>query len=326
MAVSGNNVIVAIPRHIQIFDLAVSDIPVFNLDTKDMGLKDFKVTSMEFRPATLTADRGYLVWMGTKEGHLFELDIRTGCVTSSKLSAHLHPVTHIFRHGNSMITLDDLGKALLFSPDAEGPEDVRLTATRPRVVRIAEKQEFAKMIGGKLWTATRSDLHGGGSTIKTPSIRVYDIFKPGSVGKSVLPTEHVGPVTSATILPSQPEHVYVGHEEGFVTLWSLETEDGFPQCIEVMKVSMYDVLSLEGVNDRLWAGGRNGMISAYDVASRPWVVTNCWMAHPGLPVLRLAVDHYGLEKTGRMCVVSVGRDEQLKLWDGLLGSDWIGEF
>jgi hypothetical protein len=83
-------------------------------------------------------------------------------------------------------------------------------------------------------------------------------------------------------------------------------------------------LSLEGVGERLWAGGRKGMISAYDVVPRPWLVTNAWNAHPGLPVLRLATDVYGIEKLGRLTVVSVGRDEQLRLWDGLLGSDWIG--
>lgn len=323
--VSGRSVVVATGHHIKVYDLAVSDIPSLTLDTKDFGAKDAKIMSMEFRPSANKSERGYLLWIGTKEGHLFEFDIRTGTVLGTKLSAHLHSITHIFRHGRSMITVDDAGKVLIFAPDSDGGEDVSLSYTQPRVVRIADKQDFVKMLGGKLWASARGDSHGAGTTAKTPIIRVYDILAPGSTGKSVLPAEHVGPVISATILPSQPGFVYMGHEEGYITLWALETEDGYPKCVEVMKVSTSDVLSLEGVNDRLWAGSRNGMISAYDVTYRPWVVTNSWNAHPGLPVLRLMVDQYGIERAGRMCVASVGRDEQLKLWDGLLGLDWIGK-
>lgn len=102
------------------------------------------------------------------------------------------------------------------------------------------------------------------------------------------------------------------------------TSDGIPQCSEVMKVAISDVLSLEGVGERLWAGGRTGMISAYDVVPRPWLITNCWNAHSDLPVLRLAVDPFSIERVQRLCVFSVGRDEQVRLWDGLLGPDWIG--
>ncbi|KAF8890414.1 hypothetical protein BD779DRAFT_1643882 [Infundibulicybe gibba] len=321
-AVSGTTIVVTSNHHIKIYNLSVSDAPVHNLETKEVGVKEIKVTSMEFRPSAKKGDRGNLLWVGTKEGHLLELDIRTGAVVGSKLSAHLHPVTHIFRYAGCMITLDDSGKVLVFSPNED---DISLSLTQPRVVRITEKQDFVRLIGGRLWTAARGDHHGAGTSMKTPIIRIYDILTPGSTGRSVLPSEHVGPVTSATIVPSHPGHAYLGHEEGFITIWDLETEDGHPCCIEVMKVSGSDVLCVAGVNDRLWAGGRNGMISAYDVAPRPWVVTNCWNAHPGLPVLKLIVDCYGIEKTGRLCVASIGRDEQLRLWDGLLGMDWVDQ-
>ena len=197
--------------------------------------------------------------------------------------------------------------------------------TQARVVRIAEKQDFVKVIAGKLWTAARSDQQSLAQAVKTPIIRVYDILSQANLMRTLIPGEHVGPVTSATVVPSQPGLVYLGHEEGFVTLWALETEDGYPHYLETIKVSTSDVLSLEGVNDRLWAGGRNGTISAYDVTQKPWVVTNCWAAHPGLPVLKITVDHYGIDKVGRLCVVSTGRDELLRLWDGLLGVDWVGK-
>ena len=322
VALSGSHVVVGHHHQIKIYDLAVSEVPSFNLDTKDMGVKDSKVTCMEFRPTVSQVDRGFLLWVGTKEGHIFELDIRTGSVRGTKYAAHLHPIMYLFRHGRSMISLDESGKTLVFSPDPDNQEDITLPLTMPRVIRTTEKQDFVKLLDGKLWTATRLEYNGAGQRL--PVIRIYDVFNPASTGRSVLPVEHVGPVRSATIIPSQPRMVYVGHEEGFISIWELDTDDGYPRCVEVMKVSASDVLSLEGVNDRLWAGSRNGVISAYDVSQRPWLVTNSWMAHPGLPVKDLIVNHYAVTKVGRLCVASVGRDEQLRLWDGLLGFDWVG--
>ena len=119
----------------------------------------------------------------------------------------------------------------------------------------------------------------------------------------------------------QPGKRAVGRE------WSMGKPGGAPaQCVEVVKVSSSDLLSLEGVNDRLWVGSRKGLISAYDITTKPWTVTNCWAAHADLPVLRIAVDTWSMEKLNRLVVYSVGRDEQLRFWDGLLGVDWIGTF
>lgn len=306
---SGTHVVVSHNHHIKVYDLSVSDTPVFSLDTKDLGVKDSKVTCMELCPTGSKPDRGFFLWVGTKEGHIFELDIRTGKTRGVKYAAHLHHVTHMFRHGRSMITLDDSGKVLIFSPDPDTQENISLQSTTPRVMRTTDKQDFAKMLDGKLWTAARTEHHGIGQGQRMPIIRVYDVFNPANTGRSLLPSEHVGPVTSATMLPSHPRMVFVGHEEGYISMWELDTEDGYPQCVEVMKVSTSDVLSLEGVNNLLWAGSRNGMISAYDISQKPWVVTNCWNAHPGLPVMKLMVNHFAIVNIGKLCVASVGRDE-----------------
>ena len=317
--VAGSVVAVSSSHHIRIYDLAFADVPMYTIDTRDLGMVGgAKVTCMEMR-----SGGGLAAWVGTKEGHVFEVNLRTGGVGPIRQVAHMNPVTHILRHGRSMVTLDEGGKALVFG------EGVSLAPAQQRVVRITEKQDFVRMLGGKLWTAARADSQsgvGGGASSRLPIIRVYDVFVPGSAGRSVVPTEHVGAVTSAAVVPSQPGKVFVGHEEGYVSIWAAEgSEDGYPKCLEVVKVSTSDVLCLEGVNDRLWVGSRNGMISAYEVAARPWVVTNSWNAHPGLPVLKLAVDVFGVDG-GRLNVVSVGRDETLRFWDGLLGSDWIGGF
>ncbi|KAI0368466.1 DNase I-like protein [Pilatotrama ljubarskyi] len=328
VTVSGHTVAVASHHHVRIYDLSLSASPIWNLDSKDgfdTKLKDFKFTALEFRPTLHQEDRGNFLWLGTKDGHLIELDVRSGSLTAIRPAIHAHTVTHMFRHGQSMISIDDTGKVLVFAPP-EGVE-LSLATLQPRVVRIAEKQEFAKLLGGQLWTSTRDPNSGGTvpGTSRGPVVRVYDIFRTGSVGRSLLPSEHLGTVTAGTMLASQPGQVYLAHEGGHISIWSVgdAAEAVLPQCVEVVKVSTSDVLSLEGVNDRLWAGSRKGLISAYDVTSKPWTVTNCWEAHDKLPVLRIAVDTWSMEKLDRLVVYSVGRDEQLKFWDGMLGIDWI---
>jgi len=320
---SGSNVVVGHGEKIKVYDLSVANVPIFMLDTKDWKVKDAKVTCMEFRPTAVKADRGALLWIGMKEGHLFEIDVRTGSVIAAKHVAHPHPISHMFRYGQSMITLDEGGKMLVFSPGEDG-EDISLQYTQPRIVRVTEKSDFAKILDGKLWIATRTEHQSHGHQ-RCPIIRVYDIFNPAvTTGRSLLPTEHVGSVTSATIVPSQQDFVYIGHEEGYISMWSLCTGDDYPRCIEIVRVANSDVLCVEGVNDRLWAGARNGMISVYDVSQKPWLVTNSWDAHSELPVLKLSVNCTAIERDGKLCVVSVGRDECLKMWDGLLGAAWTG--
>ncbi|EIN04344.1 DNase I-like protein [Punctularia strigosozonata HHB-11173 SS5] len=333
VATSGNRVVMATGHHVKIYDLSRSDLPLFDIDFKDAlewKNKDTKISSIAFRWSS--SDRiGCFLWLGLSGGHMAEIDVRIGQVTGMKAAAHSSTVTHLFRYGKSMVSMDDNGKVLIWNPSPEEfGEDLIMAFTQPRVFRIAEKQDWAMIIDGRLWTSARADsaghyaqAHNAAAGSRGPNIRVYDIFTPGSTGKTVLPIEHVGAVTSGTMLPCTPGRAYLGHEGGCISVWELQTEDGYPRCEEVVKVSVSDVLSLEGVNERLWMGGRKGMITAYEVGPRPWLVKNCWRAHEDLPVLRIETDPWALEALGRLAVVSVGRDEQVRYWDGLLGNDWI---
>ncbi|KAI9466657.1 DNase I-like protein [Lactarius psammicola] len=319
---AGHIYVAATGHHVKIYDLSMSETPMLVLDGKDVGLKELKATSLEFCPAKAASDKGRYVWIGTKDGHMFEIDVTTGQLTGSKLSIHLYAITRILRHGDTMISLDDTGKVTILTPGAAG-EDVRLASAQIRGSRISDRQEFVEMLAGKLWTSAREASASGA---RGPAVRIYDILNPGSAIRSVLPTEPVGTVTSGTILASHPNHVYLGHEGGFVTIWLTATDDGIPVCEEVVRVSNSDVLCLVGINDRLWVGGRNGTIAAYSVESHPWVMTNNWAAHwngqTALPLQKIAVDPYSIDKIGKLCVYSIGRDDHVKCWDGLLGADW----
>lgn len=89
--------------------------------------------------------------------------------------------------------------------------------------------------------------------------------------------------------------------------------EGGPVCLAKVKISISDVISLEGVGSRLWAGNRKGFILAYDVTggteagdvgavasldkdAKPWIVTNIWKAHGDFPVLKVVVDPYSIAK------------------------------
>ena len=71
------------------------------------------------------------------------------------------------------------------------------------------------------------------------------------------------------MLPSQPGMVYVWTRERVYLHVGAQHRRRVSSLRGSMRVSVLDALSLEGVSNRLWAGSRNGMISAYDVSQKP---------------------------------------------------------
>ena len=265
-------------HHVKVYDTLMSNHPILVVDLKDTGLefriKDPRVTAMGFRPAVQLADEGRYLWCGTKDGHLWELDIRTGEVTDAKQGVHSSAVVHILRYRHYLITLEENGKLHVFEikDDPDGP------VTLLRTVRVSDRFTFARLIGGKLWTASappnRSTTN---SASKGPTIRVYEPCAPGSMppAKTIYATEWTGAVTSATMIAFRPNEVYLAHEGGYISVWdSVEFV-----CLQVLKISSTDILALEGVGERLWTGNRKGQIHVYDITDRPWKTTNVWTAH-----------------------------------------------
>jgi len=317
-------------HHVRVYDTQMSDRPIFVVDLKDVGLefrmKDPRVTAMCFRPAVNPADEGRYLWCGTKDGHLWELDIKTGTVTETRSHAHTAPVKHIFRHKQWLLTLDDLGKLNVFEVGkaASGGSSSPLEkekAELSRALRISEKCSFAKMIYGKLWTASAPTVRSTTNTsARGAIIRVFEPCAPDTMppGKAISTTEWTGAVTSATMLPLRPDEVYLGHEGGFVSVWSADDLS----CLQVLKISSTDILSLEGVGDKLWAGNRKGQIHVYGITQKPWRTTNTWLAHPELSIHSLILDPWSIEHAGRFILWSAARDT-IRAWDGLLSVDWI---
>lgn len=315
--------------HVRIYDTQMDNRePIFHVDQKETGLelraKDPRVTALGFRPARNPACEGRYLWCGNKDGHLWEIDIQTGEITAMKAGSHASPVTHIMRHQHYALTLDDSGKLQVWEvPEADEKNEAgnfRLF----RTMRVSDRVTFAKMIKGRLWTATAPAVRSTTNTagVRGPTVRVYEPFAPGNAPppRTCLTTEWTGAATSATVVPLKSDTVYVGHEGGFVTLWSLVGTE--LQCLQVLKVSTTDILALEGVGDHLWAGNRQGQIYVWNIDQLPWATSNLWTAHPDQPIHSLVADPHAITATNKFVVWSCSRDS-LHAWDGLRAINWI---
>ncbi|KZT38720.1 DNase I-like protein [Sistotremastrum suecicum HHB10207 ss-3] len=301
----GPYVVVASQHHFRIHTLPLTGNGASTVSEVDLGdIKKSCVTAMEW-----ASGNGDMLWAGTNQGTLLLIDVARASIADTRSGWHSHSITHIVRHRTTMISLDETGKLVMFEPSSEN-------MGKPRTLRMPDKTQFMGVFGDRIWSSL-----GTGS--QSSAVRVYDVLpsQTSMASKPLLlsPTENIGPVTAGSYLPSRPSTIYLGHEGGYISVWDAND----PQCRDVIKVGSSDILCLLGVGTRLWAGGRKGVISAYDVSQTPWLITNQWKAHEELPVLSLTADPFSIDPFGHLSVVSVGRDEKLRFWDGLLGAEWV---
>jgi hypothetical protein len=273
--------------------------PMHVIELEHMGLdwraKEPRVTAMEFRAADDHEDNGRYLWCGTKDGHLFELDIWAGICTEVLIPTGGHglTVTHILRYGRSMFTMDESGKIIVFDPP-ENQLTPRLSKFT-RSHRSADKQSFAKILGGHLWTSSGSGGTSVNNTTRGPPFRAYDVSSSTFATKHLFPSEPVGPALCGTIIPEQPDLVYIGHEGGSVTVWKYDSSTTQHICVQTIKISASSITCMEGVSSRLWFGTRSGTITVCETREdSPWVVTNQWQAHSDSPVVNITVDPYSI--------------------------------
>ncbi|GAA5986711.1 hypothetical protein JCM11641_007746 [Rhodosporidiobolus odoratus] len=292
-----------------------------------------KFLAVEFRAADETTpdDDGRLLWCGTKDGTLYEVDTEHRVVVQLRQKLHVGAVNWIFRVGRAMVTIDDMGKVLYWgtsrAPDGSerAPE---LSAGPHKAQRMTgEKQTWAAMIGDELWASSGPTTKPGSSAVlmRSPQIRVYDPSSAKEGAFSVLPRPvvtpesagHIGAVTCHAIVPHQDHLVYLGHDNGYISVWDRASY----AYLLVQRISPYSISALCGVRKYLWAGFRTGVVQVLDVSSEPWVVNKAWKAHKD-PVIRLTVDPASLWKDETLQVASASHNE-VCLWDGFLRDDWL---
>ncbi|KZF20363.1 DNase I-like protein [Xylona heveae TC161] len=267
-----------------------------------------KVTALAFKTGVDLRNEGKRLWLGTNHGEIQEMDISTQTIVFSKANAHpRRELVKIYRHGSEMWSLDDEGKLLLWPSDETGSPNLGYS---PLTFRVPKGHTFSLVIGDQLWLATGKDLR-----IFQPSA---DSSLQFQVLQRPLNQPNVGDVTSGSVIMSQPDRVYFGHNDGKVTVYSRKDYS----CLGVVNVSLYKINSLAGVGAYLWAGYNTGMIYVYDTTTNPWTVKKDWQAHEN-PVAGIVVDRSAVMKIDRLQVASLGGDNMARLWDGLLQEDWL---
>jgi hypothetical protein len=268
-----------------------------------------KIMSISFKAFSTPEEEGQRLWLGNNVGDLVEVDIASQSVVATKSAAHSrHEVIKIYRHKDEMWTLDDVGTLHIWVPNRATTQSFDSLA---QTFRVPKGHTFSLVAGNELWYATGKDL------------RVFDPTAsegaPFQLLQRPLCQSSAGEIVSGATINSQPDRVYFGHTDGKVTIYS---RDRFT-CLDIINVSLYKINSLVGVGQYLWAGFNTGLICVYDTTQTPWVMKKDWRAHEN-PVIGILADRNSSRKLDRLQVISLGADNLLKQWDGLLREDWLG--
>ncbi|CAD6443352.1 357d7e47-23fa-46b4-997c-d78e43c8742c [Sclerotinia trifoliorum] len=267
-----------------------------------------KFVSVAFKPAAEVQNEGSRLWLGNNIGDLIEVDISSGSIVTSKSNAHTRrEIIKIYRHSKELWTLDDGGTLHLWAPDDSGEPNL----TNPsQSYRLPKGHTFSLVVDDELWYVAGKD------------IRIFIPTLDGSAQFQVLQRPihqpDAGEITSGAVINSQPDRIYFGHVDGKVSIYSRHDY----ACLGIINISVYKITSLVGVGSYLWAGFSTGMVYVYDTTYTPWVAKKDWRAHHD-PLIGLFVDRSSFWMLDREHVISLGQDNMIRAWDGMLQDDWM---
>ncbi|KAL7266944.1 hypothetical protein RUND412_010489 [Rhizina undulata] len=269
-----------------------------------------RITAICFKPSAKVQDEGRQLWLGTSHGELLEVDIASQRVVETRTSAHTkREIVQIHRCGYELWSLDDAGKLQVWAPDHQsGVPNLR---NSPTTFRIPNRHTFSIVVDRLLWVGAGRTVH-----IYQPSAEPNIPFNV--LTRPLAPSKSTGEITCGAVVNSEPDKVYFGHSDGKVSVYSRSKFT----CIDVVSVSLYKITSMSGVGDYLWAGFKTGMMYVYDVRTKPWRVLKDWECAYG-PVVQVIADRTSIWKVGRLQVVSMGVDNVIRIWDGMLEDDWL---
>ncbi|KAL2177886.1 Endonuclease/exonuclease/phosphatase [Thermothelomyces heterothallicus CBS 202.75] len=268
-----------------------------------------KGTAVIFKPGENVDEEGKRIWVGNNHGELLEADVQTQAILNQRPNAHgRYEIIKIYRHYNELWTLDESGTLHVWAPDERGVPNLSVGPTQS--FRVPRGHTFSMVVGDELWHATGKEIR---------------VFLPTPDGRTqfqvlirALVQDSAGEVTSGTILTTDADRVYFGHSDGKVSIYSRSDYS----CLGVMNVSQYKINSLVGVGRYLWAGFNTGRMMVFDMEQTPWLLKKDWQAHKN-PVVGIVADRSSFYKLDLSQVVSLGADNVLRTWDGLLQEDWL---
>lgn len=268
-----------------------------------------KASAVAFKCGLGVEDEGTRLWIGTSMGEVMEADIATQSIVGHKSVAHgRNEVIKIFRHFNEMWTLDDSGTLHVWGPDSEGSPN--LNNAPHQTFRLPRGHTFSMLVGDEIWHAAGKDIRVFAPTLDGRT-QVQVLMRP-------MVAEGAGEVTSGALIKSQKGKVYFGHADGKVSIWSQQDFS----CLGVISLSTYKINCLAAVGRQLWAGFNTGKVCVYDIEKFPWVVKKDWQAHDN-PVIKIHTDEASFYRLDRLQVISLGADNNVKAWDGMLQEDYV---
>ena len=270
--------------------------------------RETKTTALVFKPASNAEDEGLRVWLGNNQGDIQEIDLVTQSVLQTRANAHSRrEIIKMYRYQNTIWSLDDEGKLNVWPPSDQGVPSLRAS---PMTFRVTRGHTFSIAVKNHLWLASGRDIR-----VYNPMGQEDSFF----VTMQALTQAGASEVTAGALISNQLDRVYFGHADGKVTVYSTANFT----CLGVFSMSAYKINCLVGAGFYLWAGFNTGTIFVYDTRPQPWKVKKDWQAHQS-PVASMVLDASSIWKSGHLQVASIGLDNAIRLWDGMLESDWLG--
>lgn len=272
-----------------------------------------KATAVAFKPSRQIEDDGTTLWIGTDWGELMEIDIASKRVNKSNTTAHARrEIIRILQHNLDLWTIDDEGKLWAWPSAATWP-DLDMGVQNARLPR---RPSATLVVGNKLWVANGREIRVFEPTSDPQKAAILHTQQP-------LTQPLAGEITCGAILLGDVDsQVYFGHNDGKISVYSQRAP---LECIALLNISPYKINCMLGVGGLLWAGFSMGHIFVYDPAETGWRIKKEWRKHTG-PVIGIVSDPNSSWKTGELQVVSLGSDETIGIWDGMLKADWLDEY
>ncbi|OLL21796.1 putative inositol polyphosphate 5-phosphatase [Neolecta irregularis DAH-3] len=269
---------------------------------------EVKVTAICFIPGLDLQDEGTSIWLGTEKGDIWQIDINQTDIVERRSTAHVTAISQILRCGRDVWSLDESGKLQVWS----SPKGSKIELSdQPRSFRITTRHSVAMVCSGELWVASGRVMHAYNPSAadgRPFSISTRAMIAPGMTGEA----------TAGACLRRDPNIVYVGHEDGKISVYSRSKME----CIDVITISMYKISGMAAVGDHLWVAFKTGKMYVYDVGSQPWKVLKDWKAHE-TSLIDIKADMSSIWKAGVLQVLTLSSDNIIKAWDGMLMDDWL---
>lgn len=311
----------------------------------DSGAVAWSATHSDTRVTAAAFVTDHLIWMGTKDGCLWEVQVNRSGVATKRANVHLQPVSVIRRclETGDIWTLSDDGKLVIWTSPS--------VSSAPKTYRVTPAFKACAFLGKSLWIGRNKQLFVYEPTTVSLNVNPRPILaavpnpsstQPGAnvvatngagvSGSSIglagtTPTSagtalsmnhsvrQMGEFTCATSVTGVDNFMFFGHEEGTITVFCHSKM----AAVANVNVSIHKICSLsKGDINHLWIGLKTGVILVCDVSQVPWRVLKEWKAHEG-PVSTISCQ----PANNCLPVMSLSVEGSVRIWDGLLKHDWI---